>query len=107
MTQSIPSYLQSSMKSAALNPRDVFSVRLMAANVSVNSCNFENCAVGASLSSYLLPINGCAATKFGCDDLVGSGVVGVGTIAAHCAAFDIDDSPHMLHVEDDIDDVKS
>ena len=84
-------YLQSNMKSAALNPRTDFSITLKAANFSVSCCVCENCAVGASLSSYLLPTNGCAAMKFGSDDLVGSGVVGVGTIDAHCVASDNED----------------
>ena len=79
------------MKPAAVNPRAAFSVTLKTAIVSVSCWNSENCAVGASLSSYLLPTNGCAAMKFGSDDLVGSGVVGVGTIDAHCVASDNED----------------
>lgn len=59
----------------------------------------------ASRSLNLLPVSGDAATKFGAEDLVGTGVGRVGGVyflAAHCAASDIDDLPHRLHAIDDV-----
>jgi hypothetical protein len=90
------------MKSDAVNPKADFTASGNAASVSVNFCCSENFAVGASLSANLLPVSGCAATKFGAGDLVGDGV---GSTAAHWPASANDDFPHRLHCSNVCDDV--
>lgn len=90
------------MKSAAVNPKADFLASGIAASVSVNCCCCENSCVGASLSVNLLPVSGCAAAKFGSDDLVGDGA---GSSAAHSPASANDDLEHRLHDADVCDDV--